>query len=73
VLGLLKKRHDHRGPRDGKPALLVARHVFGSKPNVPDYYTTPAGTFRIVSDHLGSPRLIANVILSMKSMVTEWA
>jgi RHS repeat-associated protein len=39
---------------------LAARYVFGSKPNVPDYYTTSAGTFRILSDHLGSPRLIVN-------------
>jgi RHS repeat-associated protein len=34
--------------------------VFGSKPNVPDYFTTAAGTFRIFSDHLGSPRLVVN-------------
>jgi RHS repeat-associated protein len=39
---------------------LVARYVFGSKPNVPDYFTTSAGTFRILSDHLGSPRLVVN-------------
>jgi RHS repeat-associated protein len=39
---------------------LVARYVFGSKPNVPDYFTNSSGTFRIVSDHLGSPRLIVN-------------
>ncbi len=39
---------------------LVARYVFGTKPNVPDYFTTSAGTFRIFSDHLGSPRLIVN-------------
>jgi RHS repeat-associated protein len=39
---------------------LVARYVFGSRPNVPDYYTTSAGTFRILADHLGSPRLILN-------------
>jgi RHS repeat-associated protein len=39
---------------------LVARYVFGSKPNVPDYYTNSSGTFRILSDHLGSPRLIVN-------------
>jgi RHS repeat-associated protein len=38
----------------------VARFVFGSKPNVPDYFTTSAGTFRILSDHLGSPRLVVN-------------
>jgi RHS repeat-associated protein len=27
---------------------------------VPDYYTTTTATFRIVSDHLGSPRLVVN-------------
>jgi RHS repeat-associated protein len=39
---------------------LLARYVFGSKRNVPDYYTTSSGTFRVVSDHLGSPRLVVN-------------
>ncbi len=39
---------------------LVGRYVFGSKPNVPDYFTTSAGTFRVLSDHLGSPRLVVN-------------
>ena len=39
---------------------LVGRYVFGSKPNVADYFTTSAGMFRILSDHLGSPRLIVN-------------
>jgi RHS repeat-associated protein len=38
----------------------VNRFVFGTKPNVPDYFTSAAGTFRILSDHLGSPRLIVN-------------
>ena len=38
----------------------MARYVFGSKRNVPDYFTTSAGTFRILSDHLGSPRLVVN-------------
>jgi RHS repeat-associated protein len=41
---------------------VVSRFVFGSKPNVPDYYTTSAGTFRVLSDHLGSPRLIVNTV-----------
>ena len=39
---------------------VVARYVFGTKPNVPDYFTTSTGTFRILSDHLGSPRLVVN-------------
>ena len=40
---------------------VVARFVFGRKPNVPDYFTNSTGTFRILSDHLGSPRLVVNV------------
>jgi RHS repeat-associated protein len=39
---------------------VVGRYVFGTKQNVPDYYTTSAGTFRILTDHLGSPRAIVN-------------
>jgi RHS repeat-associated protein len=44
----------------GSSGNVVARFVFGSKANAPDYYTTAAGTFRILSDHLGSPRLVIN-------------
>jgi RHS repeat-associated protein len=40
---------------------VVARFVFGSNPNVPDYFVNSSGTFRILSDHLGSPRLVVNV------------
>jgi len=34
--------------------------VYGSKPNVPDYMVRGGATWRIVSDHLGSPRLVVN-------------
>ena len=40
---------------------LLSRFVFATRANVPDYFTSAVGTFRIVSDHLGSPRLIVNV------------
>jgi RHS repeat-associated protein len=40
---------------------VVARFVYGSKPNVPDYMVTSGGTYRILSDHLGSPRAIVDV------------
>jgi RHS repeat-associated protein len=39
---------------------VVARFVFGTKRNVPDYYTTGSGTFRVLGDHLGSPRLVVD-------------
>jgi RHS repeat-associated protein len=45
---------------------LTARFVYGTKANVPDFMTTfangsAAGTYRILSDHLGSPRLVVDV------------
>jgi RHS repeat-associated protein len=39
---------------------VVARFVYGSRPNIPDYMVTASGTLRIFSDHLGSPRLVVN-------------
>jgi YD repeat-containing protein len=41
---------------------VVSRFVYGSKPNVPDYMIKNEGgtstTYRIISDHLGSVRLV---------------
>ena len=37
---------------------IVARFVYGSKGNVPDYMIKNGITYRIISDHLGSPRLV---------------
>lgn len=41
---------------------VVARFVYGSKFNVPDYMIKGGITYRIISDHLGSPRLVINTI-----------
>jgi RHS repeat-associated protein len=35
--------------------------VYGSKSNVPDYMITSGGTYRILSDHLGSPRAVVDI------------
>src|SRR5574337_579177 len=40
---------------------LVSRFVYGSRVNVPDYMIKGGVTYRIISDHLGSPRLIVDV------------
>jgi RHS repeat-associated protein len=43
---------------------VVSRFVYADKPNVPAYlikYGNAAGTYRLLSDHLGSPRLVVNV------------
>ena len=41
---------------------LVSRFVYGTRSNVPDYLIRDGVTYRIISDHLGSPRLVVNVI-----------
>jgi RHS repeat-associated protein len=46
---------------DGTGTNVVARFVYGSKANVPDYMVTSGGTYRILSDHLGSPRVVVDV------------
>src|SRR5574337_478099 len=40
---------------------VVSRFVYGSRVNVPDYMIKGGVTYRITSDHLGSPRLIVDV------------
>ncbi|OIP99635.1 MAG: hypothetical protein AUK35_07175 [Zetaproteobacteria bacterium CG2_30_46_52] len=39
---------------------VVSRFVYGSKGNVPDYMIKGGATYRIISDHLGSPRLVVD-------------
>jgi RHS repeat-associated protein len=45
---------------DGTGAL-VSEFVYGSKSNVPDYVRRGGNTYRVVGDHLGSPRYVVNV------------
>ncbi len=40
---------------------ILSRFVYGEKTNVPAYIIKGGNTYRIVSDHLGSPRLVVNV------------
>lgn len=39
---------------------VVSRFVYASRGNVPDYVIKGGVTYRIISDHLGSPRLVIN-------------
>jgi RHS repeat-associated protein len=41
---------------------VVSRFVYGTKANVPDYMIKGGVTYQIVSDHLGSPRLVINTV-----------
>jgi RHS repeat-associated protein len=40
---------------------VVSRFVYGSKPHVPDYLVKGGATYRLLTDHLGSVRLVVNV------------
>ncbi len=40
---------------------MVSRFVHGTKANVPDYMEKGGATYRILSDHLGSVRLVVDV------------
>ncbi len=40
---------------------VVARFIYGSKTNIPDYIEKTGQIYRIISDHLGSPRLVIDI------------
>ncbi|MGZ5445925.1 MAG: NHL domain-containing protein [Thermoanaerobaculia bacterium] len=39
---------------------VTSRFVYGSRTNVPDYMVKAGVTYRIISDHLGSPRIVVD-------------
>ncbi|WP_295433562.1 PKD domain-containing protein [uncultured Thiodictyon sp.] len=39
---------------------IVSRFVYATRVNVPDYMIKGGTTYRIITDHLGSPRLVVN-------------
>ncbi|GAC1313447.1 MAG: hypothetical protein NVSMB2_01360 [Chloroflexota bacterium] len=40
---------------------VVSRFVYATRPNVPDYLVKGSATYRIITDQLGSPRLVVEV------------
>jgi RHS repeat-associated protein len=40
---------------------VVSRFVYGTRPTVPEYMLRGGATYRLVTDHLGSPRLVIDV------------
>ncbi|MBI3203315.1 MAG: hypothetical protein HYZ29_17385, partial [Myxococcales bacterium] len=40
---------------------LVSRFVYGARSNVPEYVVRGGVTYRVLSDHLGSPRVLVDV------------
>lgn len=41
---------------------FVSRFVYATRVNVPDYMVREGNTYRIVTDHLGSPRMVVDVV-----------
>ncbi|HEX7048413.1 MAG TPA: RHS repeat-associated core domain-containing protein [Gammaproteobacteria bacterium] len=41
---------------------VVARFIYVEKPHVPSYMLKGGNTYRIISDHLGSPRLVIDTV-----------
>ncbi|MBK9429523.1 MAG: hypothetical protein IPN65_03340 [Elusimicrobia bacterium] len=39
---------------------VTARYVYGTRPNVPEWLEKGGAMYRILTDHLGSPRLVVN-------------
>ena len=39
---------------------MVSQFVYATRPNVPDYMLKAGVAYRIITDHLGSPRLVVN-------------
>jgi RHS repeat-associated protein len=39
---------------------VAARFIYGTRSNVPDYLIKGGMTYRLIADHLGSPRLVVN-------------
>ena len=40
---------------------VVSRFIYGSRINVPEYMIRGGVTYRIIADHLGSPRLVVDI------------
>ncbi len=40
---------------------IKRRYVYGSKSNIPDYYIEGLDKFRVISDQLGTPRIVMNI------------
>ena len=60
VQGFLYQNQHPVAELDGA-GVVVSRFVYGTKGNIPDYLIKAGITYRIVSDHLGSPRLVVNI------------
>ena len=59
VSGSIKTKLEPVAELDGQGNLL-AEFVYASKPHAPDYVKRSGQTYRVISDNLGSPRLLVD-------------
>ena len=45
---------------------VVSRFVYATRVNVPDYMVKGGVTYRIITDHLGSPRLVVDAAIGSR-------
>ena len=51
---------------------IVSRFVYASRANVPDFMIKGGNTYKIISDHLGSPRLVIDIVTGLPTQVMEY-
>jgi len=51
---------------------LTPSFVYASHANVPDYMVKGGNTYRIISDHLGSPRMVIDVATGLPAQVLDY-
>ncbi|MBL4664814.1 MAG: hypothetical protein JKY23_02495, partial [Nitrospinaceae bacterium] len=51
---------------------IVSRFVYASRANIPDYIIKGGNTYRIISDHLGSPRLVVDVATGLVAQAMDF-
>lgn len=59
----------------GAAGTVVARFVYGPAGNVPTYMEKSGSTYQIISDHLGSPRLVVDTVsgtIAQRLDYDEW-
>ncbi|MEW8000840.1 MAG: RHS repeat-associated core domain-containing protein [Candidatus Thiodiazotropha endolucinida] len=60
VQGFLYKDQINPIAEVGRDGRIISQFIYGSKINIPAYMIKDNVTYRVISDHLGSPRLIVN-------------
>jgi len=77
VDGTLDKGWLYKGQLDPVAELdgagnIVSRFVYASRANIPDYIIKGGNTYRIISDHLGSPRLVVDVATGLVAQAMDF-